>query len=115
MLQDVLRFMVIYILFLFAFSFLMIGAGTPDAVVDSCGPMTEGGKSRRDEGRGLTSEERYEFMSCWRSYWFFRTVFQAFGEFYMDEMTNSWAVVFVIMVFLLLNVVLMNLLIAMMA
>lgn len=115
MLLDVSRFMFIYMLFLFAFAFLMIGAGTPDAVVDSCGPMTEGGSGRRVNGMGLTSEERYEFMSCWRSYWFFRTVFQAFGEFYMDEMTNTWAVIFVIMVFLLLNVVLMNLLIAMMA
>ena len=40
-----------------------------------------------------------------------RTVFQSFGEFYMDEMTNDWSVVIVIAIFLLMNIVLMNLLI----
>ena len=111
MLRDVLWFLVMYVLFLVAFSMLMIGAGTPDSVVDSCGGMA----LRRDGGVSLSNEERYEYLSCWQSYWFFRTLFQSFGEFYLDEMTNAWAVIFVITMFFLMNVVLMNLLIAMMS
>jgi hypothetical protein len=37
------------------------------------------------------------------------------GELFLDEMTNSWAVIWVILIFLVMNVVLMNLLIAMMS
>ena len=37
------------------------------------------------------------------------------GELFLDEMTNDWAVVWIILIFLVNNVVLMNLLIAMMS
>ena len=37
------------------------------------------------------------------------------GELFLDEMTNDWAVVWMILIFLVNNVVLMNLLIAIMS
>ena len=37
------------------------------------------------------------------------------GELHLDEMTNDWAVVWIILIFLVNNVVLMNLLIAIMS
>ena len=43
MLGDVVWFMVMYVLFLIAFSFLMIGAGNPDSVADSCGDVSAKG------------------------------------------------------------------------
>ena len=37
MLVDVVCFSIMYIILLLAFAILMIGAGSPDAVVESCG------------------------------------------------------------------------------
>ena len=140
MMKDVVRFLLMYIILLLAFSILMIGVGSPDAVVDSCGNfnLSSAADGRRESaggdrgassgatvrgrlssgslvGEGRANEYHYEYVSCWRSYWFVRTVMQAFGEFYMDEMTNDWSIVVVILTFFIMNVVLMNLLIAMMA
>jgi hypothetical protein len=140
MMVDVVCFSIMYIILLLAFAILMIGAGSPDAVVESCGNfnLSSAADGRRKSAGGggasssgaaaggglasgsLSGEERayeyhYEYVSCWRSYWFVRTVMQAFGEFYMDEMTNDWSIVLVILTFFVMNIVLMNLLIAMMA
>jgi hypothetical protein len=134
MLSDVVRFLVMYLIFLVAFSILMVGAGSPSAAIDKCNTMglvyDDRRKSSSSEsfnssifagpGGGRASEQRipadqedYEYVTCWQSWWFLRTVFQAFGEFYLDEMTNDWSIVFVIIIFFLMNIVLMNLLIAM--
>ena len=37
------------------------------------------------------------------------------GELHLDEMTNDWAVMWMLMIFIVMNVVLMNLLIAIMS
>jgi len=150
MLKDVCRFMVMYIIFLFAFSTLMVGAGGPLGAIDKCYAaglaVSEGGDRRRGSSGGASTgsnatldgagegefsrpgplgggaagakrvpadQEDYEFVTCWPSWWFFRTVFQAFGEFHLDEMSNDWSILIVIVVFFLMNIVLMNLLVAM--
>ena len=138
MLNDVLRFLVMYVIFLFAFSILMVGAGDPRGAIDKCNTMGlvfdderrkasassgfGGFNASEDAGGGAASskqvpadQEDFEYMHCWQSWWFFRTLFQAFGEFYLDEMTNDLSIVIVIALFILMNIVLMNLLIAMMA
>jgi len=58
----------------------------------------------RNESQVFPEEEHYEFVSCWQGYWFMRTMFQAFGEFYLEEMTNNWAVAFAIITFFFMNV-----------
>lgn len=143
MLNDVIRFLVMYIIFLFAFSVLMVGAGSPRGATDKCNTMGLVFDEGRRRGSGSASpgidglnagektealaggaasgqqipadQEDYQYVNCWQSWWFMRTVFQAFGEFYLDEMTNDWSVIFVVLIFFLMNIVLMNLLIAMMA
>ena len=53
-------------------------------------------------------------ISCrHNAYWFMRTLFQSFGEFFLEELDNDASVIFLIITFLVLNIVLMNLLIAM--
>ena len=65
--------------------------------------------------RASPSSSDKPFISCVPSYFFLRTLFQSFGDFFLDEMHNDIAVVALILTFLTLNIVLMNLLIAMMA
>lgn len=135
MLSDVVRFLVMYLIFLVAFSILMVGAGSPSAATNKCntmglvfdddrrkssssGPFNASdfaglGEGRASEQQIPADQEDYEYVTCWQSWWFVRTVFQAFGDFYLDEMTNDWSVIFVLVIFFLMNIVLMNLLIAM--
>jgi len=150
MMRDVMRFIIMYVIFIFAFSALMVGAGHPRSAIDKCytaglavpaddgrrgrasvsaddksageASLTGAGMSRPQYGGGAAAslqepadQEDFEYVTCWPSWWFVRTIFQAFGEFYLDEMTNDWSVLVVIVIFFIMNVVLMNLLIAMMA
>jgi hypothetical protein len=107
MLRDVSIFVIIYTILLVACTMLFIGIAPPEVLNPRCGV----GSCTCDDlgGDGL--------MECQPSYILVRTLFQSFGDIstYLPEMTNSPAIIFLIFVFVLLNVVLMNLLIALMS
>lgn len=123
--KDVAQFVVIYAILVLAFSLLFVGVGD----IASLHPVCD---ADNDEGR--------MFMSCRPSYFILRTLFQvcfapwvashrphlsqpcprltsslfqSFGEFFLEEMNNDASVAFLVITFLILNVILMNLLIAM--
>jgi len=58
MLEDVFVFVIMYSMYLLAFSLLMVGAGTPDGVVDSCSPLV--GESLLAERMRQEEEEEEE-------------------------------------------------------
>ena len=57
----------------------------------------------------------YVFAACTPLWFFSRTLLQGFGELFLEEMTNFVSFFFLIMTFVMLNVVLLNLLIAIMS
>ena len=54
-------------------------------------------------------------IACEWGYVVLRPLFQSFGEFFLEEMPNPYSIVVLLLNFVILNIVLMNLLIAMMA
>ena len=54
-------------------------------------------------------------MITFAQWWIVRTIWQGFGELFLEDMTNALAVIIVLMAFITLNVILLNLLIAMMS
>jgi len=104
MLRDMPGFLVVFCIFTFSFSSLLYGAGNPDGVIDKC-HLVSGDPEMAD----------YSVANCLSFWWFLRTLLQGFGELYLEEMTNVVAVMVAIAAFVILNVVLMNLLIAMMS
>jgi len=98
MMADVAQFVIFYVILVLAMSMVFLGVGDPKYLLpDNCG----------DDAL---------YMSCrHNAYWFMRTLFQSFGEFFLEELDNDASVIFLIITFLVLNIVLMNLLIAMMA
>ena len=97
MMADVGQFVVFYVILVLAMSMVFLGVGDPKYLLpEDC-----------------DSDSLY--MSCMPSYFFMRTLFQSFGEFFLEELDNDASVLFLILTFLVLNIVLMNLLIAMMA
>ena len=100
MIKDVAQFVLIYSILVLAMSMLFLGIGDLPSLRPEC---------------DADNEEERLWMSCRPSYFILRTLFQSFGDFYLEEMNNDAGVAFVIITFLILNVVLMNLLIAMMA
>lgn len=57
----------------------------------------------------------YVFAACTPLWFFWRTLLQGFGELFLEDMTNGVSFFFLIMTFVMLNVVLLNLLIAIMS
>ncbi len=97
MMADVAQFVVFYVILVLAMSMVFLGVGDPKYLLpEDC-----------------DSDSLY--MSCRPAYFFMRTLFQSFGEFFLEELDNDASVIFLILTFLVLNIVLMNLLIAMMA
>lgn len=97
MVADVAQFMIIYVILVLAMSMVFLGVGDPKHLLpDDC-------------------DEDMLYMSCRPAYFFMRTLFQSFGEFFLEELDNDASVIFLVVTFLVLNIVLMNLLIAMMA
>lgn len=97
--QDVINFLVVFALFTLSFAVLLFDAGTskPYLEQDSCADGEAG------------------FASCLGIWWLLRTFLQGFGELYLEEMENSIVFVMAIAAFLMLNVMLLNLLIAVMS
>jgi hypothetical protein len=108
MLRDVSIFVIIYTILLVACTMLFIGIAPPEVLNPRCGV----GSCTCDDDLGDGGH-----MQCKASYILIRTLFQSFGDIstYLPEMTSSPAIIFLIFIFVLLNVVLMNLLIALMS
>ena len=111
MFVNIIQFVSIYVLFLIATSLVLFGA----MVVHNCG--TEGQEALCDsEGcQGLCAAEAENWP-----YWFARTLFSSFGESHLTDfefrnVSSSAPGLLGLMVFLMSNVALLNLLIAMMA
>jgi hypothetical protein len=96
MIKDVLQFMVIYILVVLGFSVIFLGISDPKSLINDC------------------SHEPELYMKCIPSYFFFRTLFQSFGEFSLDDMGNSTSLFVLVVLFIITNILLMNLLVALM-
>jgi len=104
MLGDMPGFIVVFTIISLAFSSLLFGFGNPRGIIDKC-HLIAGDPEAAD----------YSEASCLPSWWFVRTLLIGFGDLYLDEMTNVPAVFGAIVAFVVLNVVLMNLLIAIMS
>jgi hypothetical protein len=104
MLKDVLIFFVVFLLLAWGFAVLMFGAGDPHGLIDKCN-MVAGDPDGAD----------YLFASCIDNTGYLRTLLQGFGELFLDEMTNLIALCIMVVAFIILNVVMLNLLIARMS
>ena len=85
MMKDALRFLIMYILLLFAFSIFMVGIGNPSSVLDKChgvdfeiaddaAPMGGARRLAYNTSVGGADTEDFAYVNCWKSWWFFRTV-----------------------------------------
>ena len=54
------------------------------------------------------------YMACTTWWWFTRTVMQSFGELSLEEMTTGISIVWLIALYVFINLILFNLLIALM-
>ena len=122
MIVDVYKWLVVFVIFAFSATMVLVGMGNPRSIVDKC--EVEIGDSQTLNatlnGRRGTVYEAGEagdfvYASCSTLWPFYRTLFQGFGEFFLEEMTNELSVIFLVLTFLILNVILLNLLIAMMS
>jgi hypothetical protein len=136
---DVLNWLVVYVILLIGFSMLFLGATDLQNLIpgiETCVTGLDAAAARRkasdkdtksnfelsnstnsnafsiSEAWGISNSGR---TSCHWSYIFIRPMFQSFGEFSLAEMNNSPSLFFLILAFFVLNLVLMNLLIAMMS
>ena len=101
MLVDVTKFIFVYVIAILGMAVLYVGVADPSNLVKfDCSPT---------EGSDI-------FMSCKSGFFLTRTLFQSFGEFFeFDGVTNDFSMVLLLVTFFLTNILLMNLLIAMMA
>ena len=96
MFEDVFNFFVVFLVFALSFAVLLFDAGSskPYLEQDSCGEGEAG------------------YAPCIPVWWLLRTLLQGFGELFLDEMENELAFTFAVLAFIVLNVMLLNLLIA---
>ena len=106
MLRDVMKFVVVYVLFIIACTVLFLGVGDPETMIPQCHSSNDASYPNSDSA---------SYMQCQRMYVFWRTLLQSFGEFFQEDMHNGFSMALLVLVFFLGNVILMNLLIAMMA
>jgi len=95
MMRDFLTFGGIWAVLLLAFSCAMQGTGL-NQPVEHC----EVGETHK--------------MNCWRSWWLIRTYYQSFGQPFFEELTNDAANEVTILMWPIMNLMMVNLLIAMM-
>ena len=67
MLQDVTRFILMYVIFLFAFSTLMVGAGGPRGAIDKCytADLAFAAGSDRRSSRATKGESSFSDLGDW--------------------------------------------------
>ena len=95
MVRDFMTFGGIWAVLLLAFSCAMQGTGL-NQPVENC----EIGETHK--------------MNCWRSWWLIRTYYQSFGQPFFEELTNDAANEVTIFMWPIMNLMMVNLLIAMM-
>jgi hypothetical protein len=124
MFSDVLNWLVVYAILLIGFSMLFLGATDLQNLIPGFETCTTGlndsGQSNITQSDTWSISEAWSISdsgrsSCHWSYIFIRPMFQSFGEFSLAEMNNSPSLIFLVLTFFVLNLVLMNLLIAMMS
>ena len=104
------HFVIIYVVLLLGFCMLFIGvSGDVTAIVpNTCSkwmPVTSTESLLKHASEDMDSG----ILSCMTSYWFIRPLFQSFGEFALNEVTNVPSLVFLIFTFVILNLMLINL------
>jgi hypothetical protein len=116
MMTTTIRFWVLYLILLVALSMLFIGTSDLDTLIP--GHATCGNSTNLAKG-DLPDVELPEngYMECAWSFVLLRTLFQSFGEFgsFFQQMTNKFNLILLILTYLSLNLVGLNLLIAMMS
>ena len=113
MFKDVFYFIVIYFILMLSFAMMFVGVDDNLRYThrDCSADVDDDGNARE-----WSDPHSDLYMSCERqSYWVFRTVYQSFGEFFLEEAHSQLTVVILAIAFLILNIMLMNLLIAMMS
>ena len=96
MIQDVSNFLVVFFIFTLNFAVLLFDAGTAKPYLDrdSCGDGEAG------------------YASCIQIQWFLQTLLQGFGELFLDEVEHGASFYLALIAFTALNIMLLNLLIA---
>ena len=103
MTSDLGQFVVVYMLMLFACAILVLGVADPGTLIPQMSDTDP------DENSGT-------FMQSLGFFFFFRTLFQSFGEFFeLEQEKNVTSIFLLIFVFALCNILLINLLIAIMS
>jgi DMSO/TMAO reductase YedYZ heme-binding membrane subunit len=75
----------------------------------------QGGRRKSRPSTEAGEPGDYVFAACTPMWFFWRTLLQGFGELFLEEMTNYISFIVLIFTFIVLNVVLLNLLIAIMS
>jgi hypothetical protein len=109
MMSDVWQFMVIYLIVVFGFSVIFLGISDPTSLLNDCSH-----DPAPDDVLTVGTREQQLYMKCIPVNFFLRTLFQSFGEFFLDDMGNLTSLIFFILLFIITNVLLMNLLVALM-
>uniref|UniRef100_A0A7S0EPH8 Ion transport domain-containing protein n=1 Tax=Hanusia phi TaxID=3032 RepID=A0A7S0EPH8_9CRYP len=102
MLIDILKFELVYFIFLISLAILILGTTLPQALKDTC----------------LVDYEQldsYNYVTCYSIWWIYRTMLMSWGDFHIEEMTSDASILFFIMAYIVLNIILLNLLIALMS
>ena len=106
---ELLKIAVIYLILLCGISALFMGFSEYTSLVPGVCV-----KDSTNSTHQLLGESESGIISCNPAYFFIRPLFQSFGEFSLGEMNNSASIILVVTTFVMLNLMLFNLLIAMM-
>ena len=138
------QFAVVFMIFVFGFATLLFGSGNPQGILDKCNieynePSDPNGRRKQRASSEAGEPADYVFAACTPTWFFTRTLLQVktskhqqekiqgmdtkfqsthlqgFGELFLEEMTNIVSFIILIVTFVILNVVLLNLLIAIMS
>lgn len=126
MFVDILRFGIIWLMLWMAFAILMRGSALEESQWNfdyaSCG-LSDASLDdaalddavRRASRTPTEDEEGKEGMSCWPSWWLLKLFFQSMGEFYNDDIRTDAEMITLMLMFVVMNIMLLNLLIAIMS
>ena len=98
---DMMQWGMIYVILVVAMAMGPLGVADPQTLIQSC-----------DEENDWSAHDSDMKMTCFPGYNLYRTFFQSFGELFLEDMRNEISVVVLVVTFFVLNIMLMNLLIA---
>ena len=101
MMRDMIDWIVLYGMLLMAMAMLPLGIGEYETLIQHC-----------EQDVDYSAHDSDIKMMCFWGYSFYKTVFQSFGELFLEDIRNETSAFFLIVTFFILNVMLMNLLIA---